>query len=185
LFQDFSSNSWHITGIVGDYSGGGIWWGCNAGTASTPSYTGCTIDVSQYAGIRFDVSGSAGPSQSISFNLSSANQDVVSIDPMNPTCGSCTPDASPCRGVYHSVIDISMTPQSIELRWADLQSEGPTLDPAQLTGISWTFSWSGGTPYPLDLTIDNLELIPASAPDGSVSSDAAEPTDASVAPNTD
>jgi hypothetical protein len=170
LFEDFSMNNWHITGTVGTYSGFGIWWDVESGTVNGfPTYASGVIDASGYSGIQFDISGAPGPLGVITFSPESANQQSPSADPSKPTCGACDPDAGACSVVAtYSIAGITSAPKTVQIRWSDLSTTlGQPLDPGKLVSLYWGFPWvSGATPYAIDVTIDNLQFIPASAGDG-------------------
>jgi hypothetical protein len=164
LFEDYSANNWNITGTVGTFSGFGVWWVVQNGPANGyPTYGVGMIDASAYAGIQFDVSGNPGPLGAITLAVLSANQQSSASDPSRPSCGACNPDAGVCDvAVTSSVAGFTGTTKTVRIRWSDLSStRGLALDPAKLVGITWAFPWiQGGTPYPVDVTIDNLQFIP-------------------------
>lgn len=167
LFGDYSANAWTISGTVGDFSGFGIWWDLQSGTTNgNPTYSSGLIDASAYAGIRFDISGNAGPLGVVTFGPLSANQQSPSTDP--PTCGTCNRDAGPCNvPSTYAVSDLANTPKTVEVRWADLASSAQPFDPAKLAIILWYFPWTrGATPYPVDVTIANVQFLVAATGDG-------------------
>jgi hypothetical protein len=157
LTTSTSGENWHITGQVGTYSGGGLWFSCNTGTSAAPTYVTCTIDASAYTGISFTVSGTGGP-------LSVLVQDPASTKPTTDSaggsnnCGTCT--ASTC-GTSVSV-PVSTSPTTVTLTWAQL---GVT-NPAAITQISFSlpdpYSYATNppvaTPYSVDITIDDLQF---------------------------
>ncbi len=68
----------------------------------------------------------------------------------------------------YSIAGISSAPKTVQIRWSDLSTMlGQPLDPGKLVSLYWGFPWvSAATPYPVDVTIDNLQFIPAPAGDG-------------------
>jgi hypothetical protein len=169
LFEDYSADNWHVTGTVGTFSGFGVWWVVQTGPSNGfPTYGTGMINASAYGGIQFDISGNPGPLGAITLAVFSANQQSHSTDPSRPNCGMCDPDAGLCDVVTtSSVAGFTGSPRTVQIRWADLASpRGQALDPAKLVSISWNFPWiQGGTPYQADVTIDNLQFLPASAAD--------------------
>lgn len=169
LFEDYSANNWHITGMVGDYSGFGIWWVLQAGAAGGyPMYANGPLDASAYAGIQFDISGNPGPLGAITLLVMSTNQQILSTTAAAPNCGTCGSDAGRCNVTSTaSVASLTSTPRTLQVRWSDLTTNGPLLDPSRLVEIVWSFPWiSGGTPYPVDVTIDNVQFIPGASDSG-------------------
>jgi hypothetical protein len=167
LTQDWVGNGWHITGQVGTYSGGGLWWGCNTGTTASPVNTTCTIDASAYTGISFTVSGNPGPVVgdaglgAISVSVGDPSTTKPSMDSAgNPKdCGTCT--ASTCGSSVQ--VPVGSTPTTVTLTWAQL---GVTT-PNAITQISFSLTvppnmnWTTGissSPYAVDITVDDLRF---------------------------
>jgi hypothetical protein len=161
LAESFTDGNWHITGTIGSahWAGAGLWFG-----------TQCPVmDFRAYQGISFTIAGDAGPSGSVSVSISTAansqpNTDTTSA---NFTCFSnaATCTAATCTPASRTVTNITRTAQTVRVLWADLTNgvPSPTPDPAEITGIGITptIDWSGnGSPYSLDLIIDDLALIP-------------------------
>jgi len=52
----------------------------------------------------------------------------------------------------------------VSILWSDFTGGSPessVATPSEITRISWTLPWtSGGTPYPVDIAIDDLSFIP-------------------------
>jgi hypothetical protein len=63
-----------------------------------------------------------------------------------------------------NTIPVSDTPTVVNILWGDFTAGSPDVSvatPAEITFISWTLAWTaGGTPYPVDLVIDDLSFIP-------------------------
>jgi len=161
LAQSFAGGNWHITGTIagGQWAGMGLWFG-----------TSCPVmDFSAYHGISFTVAGSAGPSGSISVGISTASNSKPNTDTTSSdfTCLSnvATCAATTCTPASLTVGNISATPQTVRLLWSNLSNGTPsaTPNPAEITGIAFnpTLDYSGNaSSYSLDLTIDDLALIP-------------------------
>jgi hypothetical protein len=152
-----SAGNWHVTGQVGTYSGGGLWFSCNTGTSSAPTYVTCTIDASAYTGISFMVSGSGGPISVMVGDPASTKPTTDSAGGPN-NCGTCT--ATNC-GTSVSV-PVTTTATSVSLTWAQL---GVT-NPAAITSIAFSlpdpYNYATNppvaTPYSVDITIDDLRF---------------------------
>jgi hypothetical protein len=162
LFQDFASSSWHITGTVGTYSGFGLWW--EVATEDSGAFQGYgtgVLDLSAFAGIQFDVSGDPGPLGVLTFNVQSAAQQASATTQGLATCGTCQPDAGSCLDSTASVSGITTTPRTVSLYWTDFTAKGTTaFDPATTVAMNWSLPWVvGATPYPVDITLANLQFI--------------------------
>jgi hypothetical protein len=154
--QDFTASNWHISGpVVGHTDFVGIYWNCTAAVS-----TGCTLDVSQWAGIQFTIKGNVGPDNAIGFTMGRAEDDVESA---NANCGTCVAPADAattedaCHGPRTTVtVPSDGSAKTVMLRWSDLTGGSPqaSIDPHQLTGILWFFhdppaaSTDGGTTSP-------------------------------------
>lgn len=162
IISDVSQSNWHISGTVGTYSGFGLYFdGCNR------------VDASKYKGISFKISGSMGGNQ-LTFGVATLNDSIASgwinthggnsTDP-----GRCIPASG--SGQYTEqgcstptkTIPVTSAEAVVNVMWSDFAGGAPeasVLTPAEITGISWTLPWSGGTPYPVDIVIDDLSFIP-------------------------
>jgi hypothetical protein len=149
--EDFNNGDWHLSGTVfGQSDFFGIYWNCRDAASS-----GCTLDVSQWAGIQFDIKGNVGPDNQISFTMGRADDDTESE---NANCGHCVKaaDAATTEDSCHGPRTVITVPgdgstKTVTLHWADLTGGAPqsTIDPHQLTGILWFFhnptATDGGT----------------------------------------
>ena len=144
LPADYADQVWHLTGTVHgreDYFG--LAWNCTAAPNG-----GCTMDASQYAGIKFTIKGTAGPSRNINFTLGRKDNDTSKENPP-AMCGTCVvpADASSPEAACHGPrIAVALpadpaTPTTVMVRWADLVGGSPNVsaDPHQITGILWYF----------------------------------------------
>ncbi len=161
LLETFTDGNWHITGTIagGQWAGAGIWFG-----------TSCPVmDFSAYQGISFTIAGDAGPSGAITVSVSTASNSKPNTDSSssNYTCYSnaaaCT--TATCTPASMTVSNISATPQTVRVLWSALGNGMPsaTPDPKEITGIGInpSIDWSSSaSSYALDLTIDDLALIP-------------------------
>jgi hypothetical protein len=160
LTQSFADGNWHITGTIpsGQWAGAGLWFG-----------TSCPVmDLSAYQGLSFTIAGNAGPSGSITVGVSTAANSRLNTDTTSSsfTClsNTATCTAATCAPASLTVSNLTSTPQTVRLLWADLNNGQPaaTPNPAEITGITFnpTLDYSGsGSSYPLDLIIDDLALI--------------------------
>jgi len=173
LTQTVTGGNWNVQGTVGNYSGLGLWWRCNMGTAAAASYVdACTIDASAYTGISFTISGTIGPvskgtgTVGLSMSVSTPSTLGLKLDSAgNPkNCGTCT--ATSCGSSVAVPVTATATP--VTLTWDQL---GVTT-PNAIAGITFSFtdpfSLNSGygtspftaTPYPVDVTIDDLQFTP-------------------------
>jgi hypothetical protein len=162
LAQEFSEESWHITGTVGTYAGAGMW------------FAPCNVDMSAYSGISFTISGNVGPTGSILFNVATAANSAPSTNPANPNChpnqNRCAPadPAQPwlsCANNVFTVSDIDETPRTVTVLWEELVGGMPeaTTNAAELRGIGlaldWQFEYTAADAYAVDFTIDDVTLV--------------------------
>jgi hypothetical protein len=173
LTQTLTDGNWNIQGTVGTYSGLGLWWSCNMGTAASAAYAdSCTIDASAYTGISFTISGSIGPishgtgTVGLTMQVSTPSTTPPRTDSAgNPkNCGTC-PTANCSSNVD---VPVTVTATTVAFTWAQL---GVTT-PNAISGISFAFTdpfaLNGGyltspftaTPYPVDISIDDLQFTP-------------------------
>lgn len=164
LAPDVTESNWHISGTVGNYSGIGLYFdNCNV------------IDASAYQGISFTISGSIGESNELIFGVSTLNDSLAAtwINTHGGTSngpGRCIPTSGTSQyaqeGCSNPTMTVSLTetPTVVEVLWSDFGGGSPDPDvatPSEITGISWTFPWTeGGTPYPIEIVIDDLSFIP-------------------------
>lgn len=173
LTSDTTGGNWHLTGTVGDYSGFGIYFGnCQE------------VDFSAYSGFQFTIGGTA-PSGSapgtVTFGMGTAPDTIAyqwfvtksqtdgTALTATPNFGTCFPASATnqydgtCGDPSHAVT-LSATPTVVTVHWADLVGGKPnaSVDPAQITSVWWSFPWTGAsdTPYPVDITVDNIQLVP-------------------------
>lgn len=137
---------------VATYSGLGVW------------FAGC-IDASKMKGVRFKMGGNAGATKQIQFYLIiNRNRDIDAVN----SVGACVPDdpSNPwptCRppGVR---LTVSEAPSTQTVLWSDFAGGVPSdkTDGSDILALQWSFDWSEGDPsYMADVTIDDLELVPA------------------------
>jgi hypothetical protein len=149
LSEDTSAGNWHISGTVGNYSGFGIY------------LEPCMSDLSGYSGISFTIGGNVGATGTLRFTVDSSDDR-----PPNtcwPNVGTCDPDAGACRSAS-TTFSVPATPGPVSVLWSALGGGTPvsTLNATQVTGFGWAFDCASclTAPYPVDLTIDDIELFP-------------------------
>jgi len=170
LCPNFDGKNWHITGTVHDYSGFGIYFNM-----------GVIWDVSMFAGVSFDISGTftagsagAAPAASVTMNVTDLRHEVDSAHTADSraTCGTCVPSGgSEYDGscvAPSKVITLTSTPTTMTVKWNDLTDgrrppnfQGESPDPTQISHIAWVLPWTGATaaPYTIDITVDNLKYL--------------------------
>jgi hypothetical protein len=171
LTQDLTGGNWHITGTVGTFSGGGLWWQCNTSATAGIAYaSACTIDASAYTGISFTVSGNAGPAVSpattgaIAFSVLQPSTMKTGLDSAgNPkTCGTCI--GTTCGSSVSVPVSTAATP--VTLTWEQLGVTTPNAisaiafqfpDPC---GLNNGYATNPCTPttFPVDMTIDDIQF---------------------------
>jgi hypothetical protein len=166
LVSDMSGSNWHITGTVGDYSGFGLYFdNCNR------------VDASAFKGISFKVSGTVSTDSMITFGVDTLD-NTIAADWINSHGGSssspgrCTPPADSTLNQYSqstctnatASIPVTATPTVQQVLWSDFSGGKPDATiakPAEIVGIHWSFTWTGaGTPYAVDLILDDISFIP-------------------------
>jgi hypothetical protein len=169
LSNSFDGMNWHITGLVKDYAGFGL-------------YLTSTSDVSMFGGIQFDISGTftatgAGdggvPTTQATMSVGDVAHDVDSLHTADGkmTCGKCAPTTSQYDGTCAAptkVIPITGTTVTQMVHWTDLsggkrppQFTGESPNPASITSIAWALPWSGtgSAQYTVDITVDNIKYM--------------------------
>lgn len=161
LTSDVTGDNWHISGSVADYSGFGVF------------FANCTkADLSAYKGITLTISGNAGTSP-ITMSVGTAANEITSAwleenggTDVVPNFGRCTPTTGQYDGscaAPTTTITVGNSPETVEILWADLTGGAPdaSVTPSEITAISWYFAWTeGGVAYDVDITIDDIGLIP-------------------------
>ena len=174
MVSDITGNDWHISGMVTDYSGFGIYFDdvnmCNK------------VDASAYAGIRFTIwgtttgivtmgIGTVGNAPKASWLLSVNAMGVTGMEP-----GTCMPTSG--TQYYHpgcadatnafTVTGTQAAPQTVSIMFtgstgAVFAGGTPQANvvASDITSIYWFVNWMPGmAAYPIDLHIDNLAFIP-------------------------
>jgi hypothetical protein len=165
LTSDVTNNNWHISGMVGDYSGFGLY------------FDGCTrVDASAYHGMSFTISGSEAQGDQVALGIGTVNNGVAAswliangdatAKPGDP--GRCIPASG--NRYYHpgcldatKTIPVTATPTVQKVLWGDFaggQPE-PSVTPSDIISIYWSIPWTAtSSPYPVDIVLDDLQFIP-------------------------
>ena len=146
-----TAGAWHIQGNVAAWSGFGLWFGA------------CTVDLSEYRGFSFDVSGNVGPSQKLKLFINTAPNEPP--EACRPNVGSCDGKANDCKQPALSV-PVAATPAKVIVLFEEATGGAPQAspDPAQILQLHFAFDWfefqgQRHDPYVVDLTLDNFELV--------------------------
>jgi hypothetical protein len=167
LTSTFDGMTWHITGLVKDYSGFGL-------------YLTSVTDASMFGGLSFDISGTftaagaaAAPATGVTMTVTDTPHEVDSLHTSDGrmTCGSCMPTATEYDGSCASgskAITFNGTAATQTVHWTDLTGgrrppsfTGESPNPAKIDAIAWSLPWSGAgsATYTVDITIDNIKYI--------------------------
>lgn len=167
LGSDMTSGAWHVSGEVADYTGFGFYF-------SVPSGSCGLIDASAFSGLSFTVSGTLPAGRALTMWVSTATTTVSTdwylahdITDKEPGFGRCEPASD---NEYDGTCDnakaevpLSATPETVSLTWADFTGGKPAgaLNPAEITGFGFFFTWGGAsdTPYEVDVTLDDLSFL--------------------------
>jgi hypothetical protein len=152
-----ATNSFHMTGTIGTYSGIGM-------------YLNPCFDGSSFTGVQFTVQGDVGDEQAsdagdggttgglLQFIVAQASNNMVNT---GGTAGTCV---SGCNPAFMN-FPVTSTPQTITIRWTDLGGGTPTamLDtPTQIARIGFQYVWPceiNPTPFHTDVTISEIHLV--------------------------
>lgn len=139
-----------VDGTITTYAGMGVW------------FAGC-IDASKFSGLRFTLSGNAGPTGAVQFYLVTNRDKDVNVD---DSVGACLPTdpADPWPSCHPPGVrlEVSQTPSVQTVLWQDLADGAPTAttDGSDILSLQWSFVWSdSSSSYPANLTVDNLEFF--------------------------
>lgn len=157
LTSDMSEGVWHLSGSVAEYAGFQIAFVCGA-------------DAKAYQGISFKISGSAGPSNTLSFVVAHASdtwRDPASTEPSAASCVSANQYDGTCKEASVP-IEVGETETTISLMWDDIEGGKPEAnpDPSELLGLRWIFKWdeamaadAAANAYDVDIRLDDLTFI--------------------------
>lgn len=157
LTSDLSEGVWHISGSVAEYAAFQIAFVCGA-------------DAKAYEGISFKISGSAGPTNTLSFVVAHASdswRDPAAAEPTAASCVSANQYDGTCKEAA-APVEVTETETTISLLWSDIEGGKPELnpDPAELLALRWLFKWdeamsadAAANQYDVDVRLDDLTFI--------------------------
>ncbi|HTQ05215.1 MAG TPA: hypothetical protein VMI54_15230 [Polyangiaceae bacterium] len=150
LRTDFTNTeSFHVTGSVGTYSGFGVY------------FNACT-DLSAYRSMTFTLSGTSGSVDATDVVRFVVQQNADEPPDQLNRKGGCPGPASNCSSPF-VYLGVGSTPQTVA--FSSLTNGAPLagLDPTQLLGLEWLIAPdASGTPFAVDLTLDDLTFDGAS-----------------------
>ncbi|HMI84084.1 MAG TPA: hypothetical protein VK550_08310 [Polyangiaceae bacterium] len=153
IASEMRENHWRVTGTLGTYSGFGLWWNC---TTAGNIYPVCVIDLSTFSGIQFSIQGDPVPTGMLVFQMRTANDTPASTDSTTSSCGTCVGTCA----FASKTIPVTSARTTVSVSWTELTGGVPNeFDPHQITGIEWQFTYPGMGTFPIDLTIDDIELL--------------------------
>jgi hypothetical protein len=141
---------WRVAGTVGPNTAViGLW------------FVPCFADFSGYSGIRFTISGNAGPSGQVNMAISTPGDAAPAVAPkVDCIINSATCTATTCTQPNVTIpVTATAAPQTVLFASLTTGLPLPSPDPAAITAITWNFGWSP-TPYPVEVYIDDIELVP-------------------------
>ena len=121
----------------------------------------CT-DASAYTGVSFTIKGYAGPSGSLDFRIQTNANTVPNSANMRGSCivpAGMTNTYALCHGAT-SAIPVAATATVVSVNFSSLTGGAPnlTVSGKDIIGLEWAFTWSNGTPYDADVTIDDVQF---------------------------
>jgi hypothetical protein len=170
LTGNVTGNDWHLMGNITDYSGFNLYFdnveNCNR------------VDASAFGGISFTIWGTASGNM-LTLGMGTLDNTVKSswLDSIDAGSGMVKPGrCMPTSGngpYYHpgcadptytfAVTGTQASPQTVSVRWNAFMAGEPMVGvtPANILSVYWNVPWMpGGTPYMVDIHIDNLTFIP-------------------------
>jgi hypothetical protein len=150
LHEDLTGSNWHITGGVGQ-----------SATAFVLKFV-CLINAAAYDGVEFTIKGSAGTPSTLAVQLGFAGDETGSYT--TPGLGLCS---AGCQAPSASIA-VTSTVTKVQLPWSRFTGGRPMpgVDPTQLALLLFAFT-SKATPYPVDVTVDDVHFFTAATPPSS------------------
>lgn len=165
--SDLAEGDWHLTGMIGEYSGFGLFWHlCHK------------VDASAYRGFSFSVRGQVARDGFITLSINTAANEISpewlasrGEAPLQASFGRCIPAQSRYDGsCLAAMVQIPVTGELVvhEVLWEQLSRGKPEagINPAEITGIFWMFPAPADVstallqPYDVDIRLDDLAFIP-------------------------
>jgi len=154
LVQDFTASDWHVYGTVpGSYQGGAFAFNF-----------ACITDASAFSGVQFTISGHTGILNRLTLQIGFSGDQLGSFTMTG--VGMCS---GTCRGPSAVVTLPATGTATIRLPWSSFVGGQPlpTLNPAQLTSMSWQFT-GAPNPYSVDVHLDDLMFYVATPDAGTL-----------------
>jgi hypothetical protein len=157
ITADTAAGDLTVSGTIGTYSGFGLY------------FAHCS-DASAFTGVQFDISGDVGASGMLNFLVQTNETYQIRTGEMKGACAwteateysACVPPGK--------MIAVTDTTQTLTIPWTDLMGGVPvsTVSSNQLIGLQFQFAWTdGGTPYDVNVTIDNVRFTGGNGSGGS------------------
>lgn len=149
ITEDMTASNWHITGWVGQ-----------SASAFVMNFV-CLIDASAYDGVEFTLKGNAGTPSTLTMQAAFAGDEPG--DYVVPGMGLCNSGLGACSAPF-AMINVPATVATVQVPWTAFTGGKPVsaLDPKQLVLFRWSFI-SRPTPYPVDVTLDDMKFYSANA----------------------
>jgi hypothetical protein len=166
LISDVTQGDWHISGLIAQQAGFGLFLECHL------------LDASRFVGLAFRIGGSIEGAESLSFQVLTAGNEVSpswlleNTGSAPPSFGRCAPAERPFDGTCNAAsFEVALSAESLDVfvPFSELQegSPEPSVNPAEITKISWQLpaplvDASGSIePYAVDLRIDDIRFVEA------------------------
>jgi hypothetical protein len=162
LLSDVTEGDWHISGLVGEPAGFGLFFDCQL------------IDASRFVGMAFRVEGTLEGADSLDFWISTAANTPSSANDgsSDPSLGRCTPERDELDGTCIGArveVALSETSRDVLVPFSALRGGRPdaTVNPAEITTILWSLPAARADaagnvePYRVDLRIDDIRFVEA------------------------
>ncbi len=144
--------AWRVRGTVRGWAGFGLWLGA------------CSVDFSGYSGVSFELFGDVGPDSALTLYVDTDEDSRP--ERCRPNVGKCQGESDECVSPSKRLSIPSRPGKPVVVRFGELSGGRPLSapDPARILQIRWTFdapgSRSGLSAYPVDVTVDNVRLVP-------------------------
>jgi hypothetical protein len=148
IVSDMSTGEWHLSGTVGDYSGFALGFSC-------------AVDASMFTGISFSIRGDAGATGRLIMEVGTSPDDVNEAAGA-ASFGQCIPKTGRYDGTCLTPkldLPVTGTLNTVKLKWSDFKGGAPqpSVSSNSISGLAWRFDWiTGATPFPVDVTIDDV-----------------------------
>lgn len=148
IVSNVSTQEWHLSGTVADYSGFALGFSC-------------AVDASMFTGVSFTIKGDAGATGRLVMEVTTSPDDVNEMMGAG-SHGKCIPKGDRYDGTCLSPrvnVPVTGTVNAVKLKWADFKGGAPqdSVSSNSISSLVWRFDWiAGATPFPVDITIDDV-----------------------------